>query len=441
MSYILLGAVAALLISGVAGLIFVSMNRRRAEAFSTLRLLLESLEKNQEKTERALREDIAQNRLETSRQTQQAREELSNSIKGFGDSLQKQMTDFANMQKSQMDGFSLQIYILTEKNENRLEQLRGTVEQKLKEIQDDNFLKLEQMRVTVEEKLQGTLEKRLGESFRQVSERLEQVHQGLGDMRNLAAGVGDLKRVLTNVKTRGGWGEVQLGTLLDDILAPEQFARNVQTNENSRETVEFAVKLPGQGGNDNIWLPIDAKFPMEDYQRLTEAQERGAPEAADEAAKMLETRIKACAKDISSKYLNPPFTTDFAVMFLPTEGLYAEVVKRFSLVEIIRRDFHVVIAGPSTFAAILNSLQMGFRTLAIQKRSGEIWSLLGAVKTEFGKFGAVLKSVKKKLEQASSTMDDAEKRSQAIERKLRDIQELPLEEAQKLLQEDTTRPD
>jgi len=441
MSYTLLGAVAALLISGVAGLIFVSMNRRRAEAFSTLRFLLESLEKNQEKTERALREDIAQNRLETSRQTQQAREELSNSIKGFGDSLQKQMADFANMQKSQMDGFSLQIYTLTEKNENRLEQLRRTVEQRLKEIQDDNSLKLEQMRVTVEEKLQGTLEKRLGESFRQVSERLEQVHQGLGDMRNLAAGVGDLKRVLTNVKTRGGWGEVQLGTLLDDILAPEQFARNVQTNENSRETVEFAVKLPGQGGNDNIWLPIDAKFPMEDYQRLTEAQERGAPEAADEAAKMLETRIKACAKDISSKYLNPPFTTDFAVMFLPTEGLYAEVVKRFSLVEIIRRNFHVVIAGPSTFAAILNSLQMGFRTLAIQKRSGEIWSLLGAVKTEFGKFGAVLKSVKKKLEQASSTMDDAEKRSQAIERKLRDIQELPLEEAQKLLQEDTTRPD
>jgi DNA recombination protein RmuC len=295
----------------------------------------------------------------------------------------------------------------------------------------------------VDEKLQGTLEKRLGESFRQVSERLEQVHQGLGDMRNLAAGVGDLKRVLTNVKTRGGWGEVQLGMLLEDMLAPEQFSRNVRTCEASRETVEFAVRLPGQdeGGDGCMWLPIDAKFPLEDYQRLMEAQEKAAPEAVEEAVKMLETRIKSCARDICKKYLNPPVTTDFAIMFLPTEGLYAEVVKRTALVENIRRELHVVVAGPSTFAALLNSLQMGFRTLAIRKRSGEIWSLLGAVKTEFGKFSAILKNVKRKLDQASSTMDDAARRSHAIERKLRDIQELPAEEAKKLMPENLAEPD
>lgn len=443
MSDILFGAAITLLVTGAAIFAFFLMKRRQAADFSYLHFLLESLKKDQEKTERALREDITQNRSEASRQAQQTREEMSNSLKGFGDSLQKQMADFTAMQKGQMDSFSLQLSTLTERNENKLELLRETVERRLKEIQDDNSLKLEQMRSTVEEKLQGTLEKRLGESFRQVSERLEQVHQGLGDMRNLAAGVGDLKRVLTNVKTRGGWGEVQLGMLLEDMLAPEQFARNVQTKENSRETVEFAVKLPGQGdgGNDSVWLPIDAKFPMEDYQRLAEAQERAAPEAVEAAAKMLEIRIKACAKDICSKYLNPPRTTDFAIMFLPTEGLYAEVVKRFALVEIIRRDFRVVIAGPSTFAALLNSLQMGFCTLAIQKRSGEIWSLLGAVKTEFGKFGATLENVKKKLEQASSTMDDATRRSRAIERKLRDIQELPAEEAQRLLPENLPEPD
>lgn len=442
MSAILFGAT-ALLITGVVIFALFLMKRRQTADFSSLHFLFESLEKNHEKTERALREDIAQNREEASHQAQQTREELSNSLKRFGDSLQRQMTDFTAMQKGQIDSFSQQLSTLTERNENKLELLRETVEQRLKEIQDDNSLKLEQMRNTVDEKLQGTLEKRLGESFRQVSERLEQVHQGLGDMRNLAAGVGDLKRVLTNVKTRGGWGEVQLGMLLEDILSPEQFGRNIQTNENSREAVEFAVKLPGQGDgrNDCMWLPIDAKFPMEDYQRLMEAQEKADLDAVEGAAKMLEVRIKACAKDICSKYLNPPHTTDFAIMFLPTEGLYAEVAKRSALVEIIRRDFHVVIAGPSTFAALLNSLQMGFRTLAIQKRSGEIWSLLGAVKTEFGKFGATLKNIKKKLEQASSTMDDAARRSHAIERKLRDVQELPPEEAQKLLPENLPESD
>jgi DNA recombination protein RmuC len=436
---ILPGAALALLLITIIIVVVVLMKRRPSADLSSIRYLSEA----QERMERMLREEISQNREEASRQLQNSREELSNSLKAFGDSLQKQMTDSANLQKNQWDGFSRQLADIADRNEKTLASLRDTVDRKLKDIQDDNAKKLEEMRSTVDEKLQGTLEKRLGESFRQVSERLEQVHQGLGDMRNLAAGVGDLKRVLTNVKTRGGWGEVQLGMLLEDMLTPEQFSRNVQTNEDSRETVEFAVRLPGQddGGNGSIWLPIDAKFPLEDYQRLMEAQEKAAPEAVEEAVKMLETRIKSCARDICNKYLNPPVTTDFAIMFLPTEGLYAEVVRRTALVENIRRDLHVVVAGPSTFAALLNSLQMGFRTLAIRKRSGEIWSLLGAVKMEFGKFSATLKNVKRKLEQASSTMDDAARRSHAIERKLRDIQELPAEEAKKLMPENLAEPD
>jgi DNA recombination protein RmuC len=395
MTNTLLGVILAALVI-IATLIVVSLAiRRRPTADSAyLKLLAESWQKDQERAERIIREEIACNREEAARQAQRSREELSSS----------------------------------------LELLRQAVERGLKEMQTDNAQKLEQMRSTVAEKLEGTLEKRLGESFRQVSERLEMVHQGLGDMRNLAAGVGDLKRVLTNVKTRGGWGEIQLGALLEDILAPEQFGRNIQTRENSQEVVEFAVRLPGQseGGKDSVWLPIDAKFPLEDYQRLAEAQDKADLEAVEKAAKMLETSVKSCARDISTKYLNPPLTTDFAIMYLPTEGLYAEVAKRPSLTEILRRDYHVIVAGPSTFAALLNSLQMGFRTLAIQKRSSEIWALLGAVKAEFGKFGGALEGVKKKLEQAQNSMEDAARKSRAIERKLRDIEELPIGEAPQL---------
>ncbi len=429
-----------LLATCLAAAAFLVLRRRQSADLSYLKILSESWEKNQEKTERMLREEISRNREETSRQAQNSRAELSNSLKGFGDSLQKQMTDFTHLQKNQLEIFSQHLADLTERSEKRMEMLRLTLEKRLQEIQDDNSHKLEQMRSTVEEKLQGTLEKRLGESFRQVSERLEKVHQGLGDMRNLAAGVGDLKKVLTNVKTRGGWGEIQLGMLLEDILAPEQFGKNVQTKENSREAVEFAVKLPGQGADEHVWLPIDAKFPLEDYQRLMEAQERADLENVEEAAKMLEARIRSCARDVCTKYLNPPYTTDFAIMYLPTEGLYAEVVRRPSLTENIRQNFRIIIAGPSTFAALLNSLQMGFRTLAIQKQSSEVWALLGAVKREFGKFGQALEGVKKKLEQAQNSMDDATKKSRSIERKLRDIQELPAEEAQLLLPDDLGEP-
>ena len=283
------------------------------------------------------------------------------------------------------------------------------------------------MRQTVDERLTATLEQRLGESFKQVSERLEQVHKGLGEMQTLAAGVGDLKQVLTNVKTRGTWGEVQLGMLLEQILTPEQYAANVACKLGCAERVEFAIRLPGQPGRDGdeVWLPIDAKFPVEDYQRMLDAQDKGDLAGMDAALKALETRIKASAKDIQTKYLDPPRTTDFAIMFLPTEGLYAEVLRRPGLVESLQSDFRVLVTGPTTLGALLNSLQMGFRILTIEKRSSEVWQLLGAVKTQFGQFGGLLEKVHKKLDQASSTIEDAARKSRTIERRLRTVQELP----------------
>ena len=418
--------------------VFWALWRRRTVYPVYLKLYRKAWEESQEKSEKNLREEMSQNRSEAARQAQGIREELGLSLKNFGDSLQGQMMNTATLQKDHWDDFARQLAGIGESNERKLEQLRETMEQRLQRMQDDNTLKLEQMRNTVDEKLQGTLEKRLAESFRMVSERLEQVHQGLGDMRNLAVGVGDLKRVLTNVKARGGWGEVQLGMLLEDILAPEQFGKNIRTNEHRQEVVEYAVKLPGQAGDGNefVWLPIDAKAPIEDYQRLLAAQEQADPAALEKASRLLASALKSCARDIHSKYLNPPCTTDFAIMYLPMEGLYAEVARQPSLMETIRRDYHVIVAGPSTFAALLNSLQMGFRTLAIQKRSGEIWNLLAAIKTEFGKFGAALEGVRKKLAQAQDSMDDAARKSRGIERKLRDVQELPPEMARSLLPQD-----
>ncbi|NLI81416.1 MAG: DNA recombination protein RmuC [Deltaproteobacteria bacterium] len=386
---------------------------------------------------------IDQMREETGANARLLKDEVAQSLKNFSDSVLKAMTETGSLLKEQIQSFSQHIGKLTDSNENKLEAVRATVEARLTRIQEDNARQLDQMRNTVDEKLQGTLEKRLGESFKQVSDRLEQVHRGLGEMQALATGVGDLKRVLTNVKARGGWGEIQLEALLEQVLAPEQYARNVQTKEMSTETVEFAIKLPGRGENagEVVWLPIDAKFPMEDYQRLVEAQDKADAEASEEAARRLTGRIKACARDVCNKYLCPPHTTDFAIMFLPTEGLYAEVMRRGGVVEEIQRECRVVIAGPTTLAALLNSLQMGFRTLAIQKRSSEVWKLLGAVKTEFGKFGDILAGVKKKLDQASNTMDDAARRSRAIERRLRGIQELPSGEAERFLSMDEPEPD
>jgi DNA recombination protein RmuC len=308
------------------------------------------------------------------------------------------------------------------------------VDEKLGGIQAESAAKLEQMRQTVDEKLQGTLEKRLGESFRVVSEHLESVQRGLGEMQALASGVGDLKKVLGNVKVRGSWGEIQLGTLLEQILTPEQYATNVATRPGSSERVEFAVRLPGQDdGGGEVMLPIDAKFPLEDWQRLVEASERGDAAGVEESGKQLELRIKGCAKDIRDKYVSPPHTTDFGILFLPTEALFAEVTRRGALLDVLRRDLQVVVAGPTTLSAILNSLQMGFRTLAIQKRSSEVWKVLGAVKVEFGKFGGVIEKVEKKLEEASNQLGEVGKRRRVLERALREVQELPALEAQALL--------
>lgn len=381
-------------------------------------------------------------RTESATGAKQLREEVITGLKGITEVTTKTMSELANLQKTQLESMSTAIGKLADSNEKKLEAVRITVEDKLQSMQLDSAKQLEQMRQTVDEKLQGTLEKRLGESFKQVSERLELVHKGLGEMQTLATGVGDLKKVLTNVKTRGTWGEVQLGTLLEQVLNPDQFGINVATKDGG-ERVEFAIKLPGQGTDKDgsIWLPIDAKFPVEDYQRLIEAQERADIEGVEAAGKQMENRVKACASDICGKYLNPPSTTDFAILFLPIEGLFAEVIRRTGLIEAIQRECRVVIAGPTTLWSILNSLQMGFRTLAIQKRSSEVWNLLAAVKTEWTKYGDVLDAVEKKLHQASDTIEKAKVRSRAVGRKLKDVEELPVGEATALLPPNVTSDD
>ena len=318
------------------------------------------------------------------------------------------------------------------------ERLRDTVDKQMKQLRESNEKKLEQMRSTVDEKLQSTLEKRLGESFKQVTERLEKVHQGLGEMQNLAAGVGDLKRVLTNVKARGTWGEYQIGDILGQFLTLEQYQKNVQPKPGSRETVEYAVKLPGMDDDSQVWLPIDAKFPQEDYQRLLNAAEAADAKKVEECTAALEREILKSAKEIAQKYLAPPNTTDFAIMFLPTEGLYAEVLRRPGLMDKLQAC-RVVAAGPTTLSALLSSFRMGFRTLAIEKRSSEVWNVLRGVKTEFGKFGDVLKKVKKQLSSASETLDDTiGRRTRAMDRELRNVETLPDDEAAKLPRLDET---
>ncbi|PYM02613.1 MAG: DNA recombination protein RmuC [Verrucomicrobia bacterium] len=379
--YLILGLISGGLLVAIA----LWLGRHRKDGNATVLSKIELLERAQERGERMLREEMTRGREENANAAKTQREELTAS----------------------------------------LESVRGIVDLRLQELQKDNAQQIERMRATVDEKLQGTLEKRLGESFKLVSERLEKVHQGLGAMQQLASDVGGLQRVLTNVKARGGWGEVQLGALLEQLLTSEQFDRNVQTRDESGERVDYAIKLPGEGNGAAVWLPIDAKFPMEDYQRLITAQESGSSVLTDGAMKDLETQLRKSAKDICAKYINPPKTTDFALMFLPTEGLYAEAIRRVGLVEQVQRDCRVVFAGPTTLAALLNSLQMGFRTLAIQKRSSEVWNLLAGVKTEFAKFGDSLSKVKDKLDQAASDMDKVAVRSRAITKKLRDVEELP----------------
>ena len=448
----------AVLVVVVLGLLWlkgsldVAISRRLAESEG-------GREAQSERLERELRAAVESS-------ASQVRVETGHRLTEMQTALVGQVTSLANLQTTQLSGFGRQMTHAAEVAESsaraqreegaaqvarlaqqlqtqvadlantvrlNLGEVRTTLEGRLQTLQQGNEAKLEQMRATVEEKLQTTLEARLGESFRLVSERLEQVHRGLGEMQTLASGVGDLKRVLTNVKTRGTFGEVQLAALLEQVLTPEQYATNIATRPGSNDRVEFAIRLPGRDDGVPVWLPVDAKFPSEDYERLLAAHDAADTAAIEAAGRALETRIRNEAKTLREKYVEPPHTTDFGVLFLPTEGLFAEVLRRPGLSEALNRDLRVVIAGPTTLFAMLNSLQMGFRTLALEKRSAEVWQVLGAVKTEFGKFGDVLATLKRQLATASETIEKAETRTRVMDRRLKTVEALPADEAAKLL--------
>lgn len=391
------------------GLLFALWKRLSQDVSGNQDDRLNGLVREQERFEKVLKDEMGRGREEAGARERSSREEMAQ-----------------------------QFQRIIQGNEQKLEAIRQTLEKQLGSLQEENTKKLDEMRAVVEEKLQATLEKRLSESFRQVSDRLERVHQGLGEMQSLASSVGDLKAVLTNVKARGTWGEVQLENLLSEVLSPGQYAKNVATKKGSDDRVEFAIRLPGRGGSegDEVWLPIDAKFPVEDYQRLTTALEKGDAAVAEEMSKSLVNRVKMEAKTIKEKYLDPPSTTDFGILFLPTEGLFAEVLRQPGLLEAIQRDHRIVITGPTTLAAILNSLQIGFRTLAIEKRTSEVWSLLSTVKKEFGNFAGILEKTQKKLQEASHTIEDAAKKTRTIERKLKGVEGLDGPEATGVLGED-----
>ncbi|HSS70933.1 MAG TPA: DNA recombination protein RmuC [Casimicrobiaceae bacterium] len=406
--------VVALVLTAIA--LVVVLTRAGAGARGDVGPRLDTISAQNERLERELRSELIQARAEAAHNAKTTREELGANLGRFAQTLQQQLAT------------------LTQSNEQRLEAVRTTVEQRLELLRSDNAQKLDQMRSTVDERLQSTLEQRLGESFKLVSDRLDQVHQGLGEMQSLAAGVGDLKRVLMNVKSRGGWGEVQLGALLEEMLAPGQYAKNVATRPGEDSRVEYAIKFPGRNVDGvPCWLPIDAKFPLEDYQRLQEAIERADAAAVEASRKALEEFFKSEAKKIRDKYVEPPYTTDFAILFVPTEGLYAEALARPGLADSVQRDFRVMIAGPTNLMAFLNSLQLGFRTLAIEQRSTEVWRVLGAVKTEFSKFGELLAKTKERLDAVGRTLDEAGRKSTTIVRKLRDVEALPQAEAEQVL--------
>lgn len=426
---LLAGLVAIVLLQVIALL----RGSRRGDDDARLRALQEAQEKGLERLERELREELARSRREDAEEAFRDREERSQSATLLGQAVTTQVAQFGTAQSERLESFARELNRFSLGLDERFERLRISVEGRLAAIQADNASKLEEMRRTVDEKLHATLEQRLGESFKLVSDRLEQVHRGLGEMQSLAAGVGDLKRVLSNVKTRGTWGEVQLAALLEQLLTADQFAANVATRPDSGERVDFAIRLPGKGDGAVVWLPIDAKFPVEDYQRLIDAQERGELGVVDEASKAIEVRFKAEARSIHEKYVAPPHTTDFALLYLPTEGLYAEALRRPGLADTLQREWRVSLAGPTTLAALLNSLQMGFRTLAIEQRSAEVWAVLGAVKSEFGKFGEALAHTRKKLDEASNSISKAETRTRQLSRKLSEVEALPASDVERLV--------
>jgi DNA recombination protein RmuC len=424
-----------------------------------LRALLDQAAQSQTRLSGELREVQAGLRTEMAEGARAARQELAQSFAGFQEALLRQSAETTRTQNAQLDAFAQQLAQLRaalsetlvqqlqgmgESNARRIAEVRATLEAQLAQLQASNTAKLDEMRHTVDEKLQSTLQARLGESFKLVAERLDLVHRGLGEMQTLAQGVGDLKHLLTNVKTRGMFGEAQLGALLEQVFAPEQYAAQVATRPGSREVVDFAIRLPGKSGGaeEPVWLPIDAKFPGEDYERLLDAQQRADAAGAEGAARALEARVRLEAKSIAEKYVEPPHTTDFAILFLPAEGLYAEVLRRPGLMQALQREYRVTLAGPTTLLAMLNSLQMGFRTLALERRSSEVWQVLGAVKTEFAKFGEVLDKVKRQTQTMLNTLDETGKRTRAMNRKLREVEALPSEQTQALLPEleDGTAP-
>ncbi len=441
--------IALLVLAAVGVLLQVALWLRKpgvdADELAHRQTLLNQLQQTTARVERVeseLRREMAEG-------SRTARQELQQTLATFQEAITGQGAEATRTQNAQIDAFAQQLVQLrgtlgdtltrqlqdlSEANSRRLAEVRATLEAQLMQLQQGNAAKLDEMRATVDEKLQSTLQARLGESFKQVADRLEQVHKGLGEMQTLAQGVGDLKHLLTNVKTRGMFGEAQLAALLEQVFAPDQYATQVMTKPGSRFTVDFAIKLPGRS-DDGVpcWLPIDAKFPNEDYERLLDAQQRADAEGAEIAARGLEQRIKLEAKSMADKYLEPPHTTDFAILFLPTEGLYAEVLRRPGLMEVLQREYRVTLAGPTTLMAMLNSLQMGFRTLALEKRSSEVWQVLGAVKTEFGKFGDVLARVKSQTQTVLNTLDSAETRSRAMGRALKAVEALPQEQASALL--------
>ena len=394
-----------------------------------------------------LRDELRAGREEAGRAARESREELSRGLAAANDTLAATLTSMSAVQRAQLDGLAASLKQLSESNQASLDRVRATMDARVRELQDGNEKKLEEMRKTVDEKLHVTLEKRLGESFKLVSDQLESVQKGLGEMQSLATGVGDLKRVLTNVKARGTWAEVQLGALLDEILAPGQFEKNVHVEAGDAEMVEYAVRLPGPRDEPGscVWLPIDSKLPQEDYLRIQDAADLGDAEATRQATEALARAIRLAAQDIHRKYVKPPHTTDFAVMFLGTEGLYAEAVRQPALVDELQQRYRIVVAGPSTLAALLSSLRMGFQTLAIEQQAVEVWQVLGGVKTEFGKFGQVLDRVKRQLDTASRTIDETGVRTRAMERKLRIVQQLPEAEAERVLElaaaDDELEPD
>ncbi|WP_423453816.1 DNA recombination protein RmuC [Ottowia sp. VDI28] len=435
-------ALAVLLLNGLLLVLLLLRRPRRPDDVPTRGELLQTIGQSSERLERQLRHEIGTS-------SRDGRQELIQTLGTFQQALTQQNAEATRTQNSQIDAFGQQLTLLQktlvdtlamqlqsmgEGNMRRLGEVRATLESQLKSMQDGNAAKLDEMRRTVDEKLQATLETRLGESFRQVADRLEQVHKGLGEMHTLAQGVGDLKHLLTNVKTRGMFGEAQLAALLEQVFAPEQYAAQQITRPGTKNPVDFAIRLPGRGEDGApVWLPIDAKFPNEDYERLLDAQQRADALGAEAAGKALETRIRLEARGMAEKYVQPPHTTDFAILFLPTEGLYAEVLRRPGLMEALQRDHRVTLAGPTTLLAMLNSLQMGFRTLALEQRSSEVWQVLGAVKTEFGKFGDVLSRVKEQTQTVLNTLDKAQTRSNVMNRALRQVEALPDQEAQNLL--------